>query len=150
MSIDGINPQELPFVCERHAASHKSDGFVMNDKFYKGVDDLLHKEAGWAGKYEYFKDIYRRKIVNLRRRVPTFDHYDAKYDRRHWNWFYYVKSFRTLEVVSLAAYFGEDADDWDWLVYENIKDLGGGKLNKPRGYPDVFPYSGCLFYDPDF
>ena len=155
-----IDMERLPFICERWAVSHYEDGFILGGREYKKLEDLLkkkvypdkdyldfrvekgyHKRFGgfWVDKVGHFTDRYRRKIVHLSQRVPLFDEHDAKYDFRCSNWFYFVKDFKAYEVASLVAYFGtEHSRDWDWVVYENIKNHDGSKIEELTSDQRVF------------
>ena len=134
-----IDPEELPFICERYALVEYGETFTVSGRSYKEVADLLHKEAETSKGGSCFMDKHGCPIVFLNKRVPLFDSFDAKHDFRHWNWFYFVADFKTLEPISLVTYFGtEKAGDWDWYIYEDIRNHDGSKLAGPSCLGGVF------------
>ena len=132
------------FIYEKISRTSCKEGFILDGKQYKTLEDLCHTEVARVTDDEFnlvwhYSDIYGRKVIYHRERVPCFDEHDRLHDNRHWNWFYFVSDFENPTATSLAVYFGDPEDcDWKWIIYEGLKNRKGGELKKLEFNQDVF------------
>lgn len=79
------NGREMPQSQESSREFQLASGFEAAGRKYTGLSQLLAEKTNDSGEY---KDIYGRRVFEVKERFPCFDSYDYLHENRYYRWFY--------------------------------------------------------------
>jgi len=122
------NGKEKPRPQESSREFQLASGFEAAGRKYVRLSQLLTEKINDSGEY---KDIYGRRVFEVKERFPCFDSYDYLHENRYYRWFYIQE-----DGMLCCIYYAEQRDTVK--VTENT-----GKVNersfkamKEAGYCD--------------
>lgn len=105
------NGRERPQPQESKREFQLASGFEAAGRKYTGLSQLLAEKINDSGEY---KDVYGRRVFEVKERFPCFDSYDYLNENRYFRWFYiqeegklccvyYADKRKNIEITEDAA-----------------------------------------------